>query len=105
MRWKWVALGLLLLLFWQCGEDTDQNGNAQSPGTTASVEVYEFRTPDELRAFRFPTDVKGAIGFRLTRIEKQLEPFRVTPISVEDGRHDLDDDFVNTELIRILVFR
>ena len=81
------------------------NGKANVEGRPASAYVYEFRTPEELRDFRFPSDALGAVGFRLTRIEKETQEFRAVPFFNEDGQHSLDDDFVNTELIRIIVFR
>ena len=105
MRWKLLSFVLLAVVFFQCGEDSTTNGNAEPVGKPVAVEMFEFRTPEELRNFRFPTDVKGSLGFRLTKIEKELEPFRTTPIFTEEGLHQLDDAFVNTELIRILVFR
>ena len=104
MRWKLLSFALLLVVFLQCGDDS-MNGNADPIGEPAATEIFEFRTPEELREFRFPTDVKGATGFRLTKIEKQLESFRVVPIFTEDGGHSLDDGFINTELIRIIVWR
>lgn len=106
MRWKALSLALLAVVFFQCGGDTPMtNGNADPTGKPATAEVYEFKTPEELQAFRFPTDTKGTLGFRVTRIEKELIPFTATPVFVTDGRHALKDDFINTDVIRIFVFR
>lgn len=106
MRWRLLSLVLLMVVWLQCGEDGSlTNGNAEPKGKPLTVEVYEFTTPEELRAFRFPTDTKGALGFRVTRIEKELVPVSATPIFVGDGTHALRDDFINTDRIRILVFR
>ncbi|MDE0020251.1 MAG: hypothetical protein OXT69_02535 [Candidatus Poribacteria bacterium] len=105
MRWKLLGAALLLGALSQCGGDMTNNGKANVEGRPASAYVYEFRTPEELRDFRFPSDALGAVGFRLTRIEKETQEFRAVPFFNEDGQHSLDDDFVNTELIRIIVFR
>lgn len=106
MRWKVLSFALLCVVAIQCGDDApDNDGNAQTPGVTAKVEIHEFHTPEELKAFRFPTDTKGTLGFRVTRIEKELQPFRSTPVFVTNGQHGIDDQFVNTDVIRIIVFR
>jgi hypothetical protein len=105
MRWKIVCLVLLAALFLQCGEDATTPGNAQPVGKPATVEVFEFYTPEELRNFRFPKDTKGTLGFKVTRIEKELQPIRATPVFVADGQHGLEESFINTEVVRILVFR
>ncbi|MBM3215055.1 hypothetical protein FJZ36_09095 [Candidatus Poribacteria bacterium] len=106
MRWKLLSLVLLVIVFLQCGGDTPMpNGNAETKGKSATVEIYEFKTAEELKAFRFPTDTKGTLGFRVTRIEKELVPIRSTPVFVSDGQHALDDSFINTDAIRIIVFR
>lgn len=105
MRWKVLSAALLGILFLQCGEDSTTPGNANPAAKQAAVEVYEFRTPEELKAFRFPKDTKGTLGFRVTRIEKELQAIRSTPVFVSDGQHAIDDGFINTEVIRILVFR
>jgi len=106
MRWKVLSFLLLMVVFLQCGDETPTtNGNAETKGKPVTAEVYEFTTPEELQAFRFPTDTKGTLGFRVTRIEKELVPFNATPVFVSDGRHALKDDFINTDVIRIIVFR
>ena len=107
MRWKLLSFALLLALFIQCGEDTGMDGNAQPVGTPVSAEMFEFRNADELRGFRFPTDAKGAVGFRVSKIEQELVTFDVTPFFVTDGQHSLDRrlSFINTEVVRILVYR
>jgi hypothetical protein len=106
MRWKVLSFVLLVVVFLQCGGDTPMtNGNADPKGKPATAEVFEFTTPEELKAFRFPSDTKGTLGFRVTRIEKELIPFSATPIFITDGQHTLKDDFINTDVIRIIVFR
>ena len=105
MRWKILCCLLLTAALVQCGGDNPNNGNNVVEGVPVQAEAYEFRTPEELRAFQFPTDAVGALGFRLTRIESETQEFRATPFFVNDGHHGLDDDFVNTDRIRIIVFR
>ncbi len=83
------------------------DGNADPIGTPVSVEMFEFSNADELRDFRFPGDAKGAVGFRVNRIEQELVSFDVTPFFVTDGQHALDRrlSFINTDVVRIMVYR
>lgn len=107
MRWKLVSVALLLVVFLQCGDDSDTDGNAEPVGTPVSAEMFEFTNADDLRDFRFPSDAKGAVGFRVSKIEHELVSFDVTPFFVTDGQHSLDRrlSFINTEVVRILVYR
>ena len=107
MRWKALSLCLLLALFVQCGEDSPTDSNADPVGTPTTMETFEFRTADELREFRFPLDAKGAVGFRVSKIERELVTFDATPFFVTDGQHSLDRrlSFINTEVVRIVVYR
>ena len=107
MRWKLLSLVLLVALFIQCGEDSGMDGNADPAGTPLSVEMFEFSNTDDLRGFRFPSDAKGAVGFRVSRIDQELLSYDVTPFFVTDGQHSLDRrlSFINTEVVRILVYR
>ncbi len=106
MRWKALSIALLLILFLQCGEDSTNSGNAQGDGTPVAAEMYEFRSAEEAADFRFPSDTKAVVGFRMTRIEDELRAIEATPVFTTDGTHNLVDRFVtNTELLRIIVYR
>ena len=106
MRWKAMSVALLLILFIQCGEDSTNIGNAQGPGTPVAAVMYELFSAEEAGEFRFPTDTKAAVGFRMTRIEDELRAIEATPVFTVDGNHNLEDRWVtNTELLRIIVFK
>ena len=107
MRWKVLSFVLLLVVFVQCGEDSGMDGNADPVGVPVVAEMFEFRSADELRDFRFPSDAKGAVGFRVSKIEKEMTTFDATPFFVLDGQHTLDRrlSFINTDVLRILVYR
>ena len=106
MRWKALSIALLLILFLQCGEDSTNSGNAQGLGTPVSAEMYELFSAEEAAEFRFPSDTKAVVGFRMTRIEDELRAIEATPVFTTDGTHNLADRFVtNTELLRVIVYR